>query len=299
MTKTQKIYNFFYQTAKKFNLEKIKKSEETAAREFLNQALLARFFDPAVGKEYDIDLAQKKELVEDFKNITVKVQTATAWIYYVVLATAIFNIPKSQKGDIIECGCWKGGSSAILSLICDKLGRKLYVADSFKGIPADDDRKGHFYTHLSVLGYYKKGMYDGKLSEVKENIKKYGKIKSCRFIKGFYKDSLKNFRHPLVLAFLDVDLRSSLEDSVKYLWPNLLDDSYIYTDDSCDMDVVKFWFDEAWWQKNLKTKAPGYVGSGCGLPINPDFSSLGYARKIAAPDKKFKRENWFDGIVEE
>ena len=293
MTKIQKIYSFLYQVAKKLNLVGIETITEIVARESLHQVILARFFDPAVGKEYSLDLDQKKELVEQFKTNTIKIQTAVCWIYYVAIATVIFNIPKSRQGDIIECGSWKGGSSAILSLICNKVGRKLIVADSFEGIPADDNKEGHFYTHLSVLGYYEKGMYDGTLPEVKKNIKKYGKIRTCRFIKGFYKDSLKNFKFPLVFAFLDVDLRSSLEDSVKYLWPHLLDNSYIYTDDSCDMDVVKFWFDEIWWQKNLKVKAPGYVGSGCGLPINPDYSSLGYARKITNPEKHFKRENWF------
>ncbi|MCL5407140.1 MAG: TylF/MycF family methyltransferase [Patescibacteria group bacterium] len=295
MSKIDTIYNYLYEIAKKFKLTEQELPAEAVAREAMHKAILARFFDPAVGKVYGLDLAQKKELVEQFKTITTKVQTATHWIYYVAMATVVFNIPKSQKGDLIECGCWKGGSTAILSLVASKVKRKLYVADSFEGIPPDDDKKGHFYTHLSVLGYYEKGMYDGTLTEVKKNIKEHGNIKACQFIKGFYKDSLKKFNKPLVFAFLDVDLRSSLEDSVKYIWPNLLDNSLIYTDDSCDMDVVKFWFDEDWWQKTLKIKAPGYVGSGCGLPINPDFSSLGYARKIADPGRIFKREDWFHG----
>lgn len=295
MTKINDLYSFLYQTARKFNLVESQPKAKILASEALREAILESFFDPKVGEEYKIDLEQKRTLIGQFQEISQKVQTATNWVYYVILATTIFKIPKKQKGDIIECGCWKGGGTAILSLICEKVGRKLYVADSFEGIPNDDDKKGHFYTHLSVLGYYRKGMYDGTLKEVKVNIKDYGQIKVCHFIKGFYAASLKNFSHPLVFAFLDVDLRSSLEDSVKYLWPKLVEGSYIYTDDSCDMDVVKFWFDENWWRKNLKTKAPGYVGSGCGLPINPDFSSLGYARKIINPEKKFKRENWFDG----
>lgn len=299
MTKTQTLYSFLYQTAKKLNLIDSEPQAKLIAIEAIQKAILENFFNQKVGAEYGVSLEQKKILIEEFKKISKKVQTATNWIYYIVLATTIFNIPKSQKGGVIECGCWKGGGTAILSLICNQVKRKLYVADSFEGIPADDDKKGHFYTHLSVLGYYRKGMYDGTLKEVKENVKNYGQIKVCHFIKGFYAQSLKNFSHPLVLAFLDVDLRSSLEDSVKALWPNLFDGAYIYTDDSCDMDVVKFWFDEAWWEKNLKIPAPGYVGSGCGLPINPDFSSLGYALKIAAPEKKFKRENWFDGKIEE
>lgn len=299
MTKINDLYRFLYQTARKFNLAEPQPKAKVLAGEALKKAILENFLDPEVGREYRISLDQKQALVCQFQEITKNIQTATNWLYYVILATVIFQIPKSQKGGIIECGCWKGGSTAMLSLIAEQVERKLYVADSFEGIPSDDDQTGHFYPHLSVLGYYRKGMYDGTLAEVKANVKKYGKIRSCQFIKGFYAQSLKNFSHPLVFAFLDVDLRTSLQDSVKYLWPKLADGAYIYTDDSCDMDVVRFWFDKIWWQKNLKTKAPGYVGSGCGLPINPDFSSLGYARKIINPEKKFKRENWFDGKVEE
>jgi len=257
--------------------------------------ILEKFFDPNIGKEYGISKQTKTDLVKMFRLIPTKVQTATNWLYYVHMATVIFNISKKQKGDVIECGCWKGGSSAILSLICKEVGRKLIIADSFEGIPEDDDKHGHFYTHLSVLGYYEQGMYGGSMEEVKNNIGQYGKIKVCQFVKGFYKDSLKKFKKPLVFAFLDVDLRSSLEDSVKYIWSNLSDGSFIYTDDSCDMDVVKFWFDENWWKKNLKQKAPGYVGSGCGLPITPEYSSLGYTRKIKNAEKIFKRKNWFNG----
>lgn len=287
-----KIYQFLYQLAAEFKL--IGQSPAKAeAQAHLEKHFLEEFYKTEVGQEYSLSKQDKDELIKNFKFISSKVQIATSWLYYVILATAIFRIPKKIKGDVIECGAWKGGGSAILSLICEKVSRKLIVADSFEGIPEDDDKDGHFYTHLSVLGKYKKGMYDGTLSEVKKNITQYGNIKSSEFIKGFYKDSLKKFKRPLVFAFLDVDLKVSLEDSVKFIWPLLYDGAYVYTDDSCDMDVVKFWFDENWWKKNLKTKAPGYVGSGCGLPVSPEYSSLGYARKIINPEKHFERKNWF------
>lgn len=285
------IKRFIFVLAKIFHLIRVENLAKLQAQRSLQKYLLKQFLDPNVGKQYDISGKTKADLIKRFQLIPTKVQTATSWLYYVHMATVIFSVPKKQKGDVIECGCWKGGSSAILSLICDKVNRNLIVADSFEGIPEDDDKRGHFYTHLSVLGYYKKGMYDGTLGEVKNNINRYGKINRCQFIKGFYKDSLKKFKKPLVFVFLDVDLRSSLEDSVKYIWPLLSESAYIYTDDSCDMDVVKFWFDENWWKKNLRQKSPGYVGSGCGLPIDSNYVSLGYTRKISNPEKMFKRKD--------
>jgi O-methyltransferase len=38
------------------------------------------------------------------------------------------------RGDIVECGCYKGGSSAVLRLGMGS-GRKLWIYDSFKGMP--------------------------------------------------------------------------------------------------------------------------------------------------------------------
>ena len=76
------------------------------------------------------------------------------------------------------------------------------------------------------------------------------------------------------------------------VWPNLIDDGYIYTDESPDVDVMKIWFDDAWWKENLGCVAPGYVGSGCGLPIRSRRGSLGYARKVSSPKDTYDRVKW-------
>ena len=42
------------------------------------------------------------------------------------------------EGVVVECGCYLGGSTANLSLICQAVGRELIVYDSFEGLPAGD-----------------------------------------------------------------------------------------------------------------------------------------------------------------
>ena len=81
--------------------------------------------------------------------------------------------------------------------------------------------------------------------------------------------------------------------SLKYLWPYLLDNSYIYTDDACDIDVVKTWYDKEWWMKNLNIDPPGYIGGGCGIPISGSFSSLGYSFKNINVNN-FKKVDWLE-----
>jgi hypothetical protein len=224
--------------------------------------------------------------------ITTHIPTATSWLSHVVLAERILNISPEIRGDVVECGCWKGGSTASLSLVCELVGRKLVVCDSFQGLPKDDTGIVHKYPHLGVYGYYQEGMYSSPLEEVKHNIEHFGSLSVCQFLPGFFSESLKALNKPMVFAFLDVDLASSMKDCLKYIWPLLIDGGIIYTDDSCDMEVVKVWFNESWWKTEIGASAPGYVGSGCGLPLNPSFSSLGYAQKVINPERIYKRVQW-------
>lgn len=258
----------------------------------LEQLSLERFYNDDVGRSYGVDRRAKAKLVKRFKTITQQIPTGTSWLYHVVLAREILNIPPSVYGDVIECGCWQGSSTASLSLVCELVGRKLIVCDSFEGLPEDEGQVVHQYPHLSIFGYYQKGMYTARLEQVKENIARFGDLSVCRFVPGFFSDSLKALTEPLVFAFLDVDLASSVRDCVKHIWPFLVDEGAIYTDDSCGIEVVRVWFDDAWWQREIGEKAPGYVSSGCGLPLSPNYSSLGYARKVLDPEKSYKRISW-------
>ena len=90
---------------------------------------------------------------------------------------------------------------------------------------------------------------------------------------------MKNSTEKIFFLFLDVDLLSSTIDVIKNLWKNVLDNSYVFTDDATDLDLNRIWFDKQWWKKNLHEKSPGFIGVGCGLPIGGEFSSLGYTIK--------------------
>ena len=84
--------------------------------------------------------------------------------------------------------------------------------------------------------------------------------------------------------FLDVDLITSTYDCIKYLWKYIVDESFIFSDDACDIDVVSIWFDQKWWKENFGCKPPGYIGSGCGIPLGGKYSSLGYTIKNPKKD---------------
>jgi predicted O-methyltransferase YrrM len=113
-------------------------------------------------------------------------------------------------GDVMECGTYKGFSACCLSWVCNYLGRRLIVADSFAGLPEN-----------STDPYYKKGDFCGQLDEVKANLADFGRIAQVDFIQGFYETSLRGFDRPLCLLWMDVDLYESAMDILSNAYPLL------------------------------------------------------------------------------
>lgn len=186
----------------------------------------------------------------------------------------------------------KGVSSASLSLACALTGRKLWICDSFAGLPSAEAGIRRDYPHLKVQGVYAEGMYAGSLEEVRDNVSRFGSVANCHFLPGLFAESLAGLPAKLVFAFVDVDLTSSMKDCIRHIWPRLVDEGMLYTDDSCDMEVVRAWFDDGWWRQELGVRSPGYVGAGCGLPLGVGGSSLGYARKVADVRKSYQTVPW-------
>lgn len=247
------------------------------------------------GGAYGVTRQQRSELVDRIRSVTSNVPSATRMLYHVILAREVLNLSPAAEGDVIECGAYKGASSASLSLVCGLAKRKLWICDSFVGLPVSESEITRNYSHLKVYGRYIAGMYSGSLAEVRGNVEKYGNIAQCEFVEGLFSESLRKIPSKFVFAFLDVDLTSSMKDCIRHIWPKLVDEGLIYTDDSCDMEVARIWFDDEWWHKELGERAPGYVGTGCGLPVSVNGSSLGYAQKVRNLEKSYKRGPWFAG----
>lgn len=249
--------------------------------------LIDDFVHGPCGRDYGVTAEEKRQFAAQFQRNTETIESGTSALVHVILARAILSIPPRLDGAVVECGVWKGASSASLSLICQRVGRRLKVCDSFQGLP-DDGARRHLGLHTGVYGHYQAGMFLGTLEEVRENIRRQGALDTCDFIAGFFNESLKTLSEPVAFAFLDVDLESSTRDCLQALWPLLAEDAFVYSDDAGDLDVVKVYFDDPWWRGRLGCAAPGFVGGGCGLPLSPTYSSLGYTRKLGP----FRESEW-------
>ena len=250
------------------------------ANSFYNNIINEFINNKEYGEYFNIGKNEKKYILKRLKLSLSKVTSATSLEVQLLLIMQILKI-KRKNICIVECGCYKGASTIALSIVCKMIKAKLIVYDSFQGLPSSEKNLGvRNYPHLQLDGFYRKEMYKGALEEVRENLKLFGELSVCELRPGYFENTLKNHKEIIDFCFIDVDLTESTKTCIKYLWKKLKDRSYIYTDDACDLKVVAVWFEQNWWKKNINEPAPGYIGSGCGLPgISRSYSSIGYVYK--------------------
>jgi hypothetical protein len=121
------------------------------------------------------------------------------------------------SGCVLECGAFKGASTACLSWVCHELGLTLYSADSFAGLPATE-------------GHYGAGDFCGSLEEVTENVNQCGRPECVHYIKGWYSESLKDFNRDILLLWVDVDLEQSTTDVLENVFRFLNTNGVIFSD---------------------------------------------------------------------
>ena len=142
-------------------------------------------------------------------------------------------IREGVEGDLIEAGVWRGGACILMRAILAAYGvedRKVYVADSFAGVPkpnpekfpADKSDQLHIQRYLAVTQ-----------EEVENNFRKYGLLDdSVVFLKGWFKDSLPTAPiHRLAVLRADGDMYESTTQILTYLYPKLCVGGYCIIDD--------------------------------------------------------------------
>jgi O-methyltransferase len=249
-------------------------------------AILIFLHTREIGGDFGIGAWKKLKLLRRIRRNTQRVETLSDFREHMELASAILRVPPSVQGDVVECGCYLGGTSVNLSLVSAMVGRRLIIFDSFEGLPepAEYDRS-HYAVHVGHTDEYRKGMFAASLDAVKQNLARYGHLSVCDFRVGFFDQTMDHLEGNVVMAFLDVDLVDSLKPCLKGIWPILRDGCRIYVHEARNLALISVFFDSTWWRENLDEEAPGFVGSGVGLPLGMAAtwgSELGYAQKDAS-----------------
>jgi O-methyltransferase len=142
-------------------------------------------------------------------------------------------IDEGVPGDFIETGVWRGGCCILMRgvLAINKVkDRKVFVADSFKGLPkpnvaAFPKDAGLDWSMVHELAV--------SLEEVKSNFAAYDLLDDqVEFIKGYFSDTLSTVKPDrFALLRLDGDLYESTIVALECLYPRLSPGGYVIIDD--------------------------------------------------------------------
>jgi O-methyltransferase len=174
------------------------------------------------------------------------------------VATAVLKTPADVRGVIVEAGCYKGGSTAKLSLVAKLVRRKLLAYDSFEGLPQNDE--AHRRSIFGEIANFEGGRYRGGLEEVQHTIERFGDPTSCTLIKGWFSETMPSHNDPIVVAFLDVDLVESTRDCLKFLFPHLQPGQVIFSQDGHLPLIVEALNDDMFWRLGVGRNKPRMTG---------------------------------------
>jgi O-methyltransferase len=218
------------------------------------------FYNRRIPPKYGMTWRRKFSLAFRMYRNTKRIMTGTSYKAHLAMAAKLLETSPKVRGVVVECGCWRGGSTANLSLVCEIVGRKLIVYDTFAGLP--EPEAGDKYAYPNAVGYFR-----GDLEVVKDNVRLGGCIDVCEFRKGLFKDTLPHHTEPVVLSFLDVDYQASLHDCVLNLWPHLTDKGYMFIDEYTRLDYCGIFYSERYWREFFDRPPPGIMGAGVGVGV--------------------------------
>lgn len=143
-------------------------------------------------------------------------------------------IEEKVPGDFIETGVWRGGVCIFARGLFKSYGiedRKVWVADSFEGIPTVDDSSHPLDKDLNL--HEANDVLGVSEETVRRNFELYGLLDDqVEFLPGWFKDTLPGAPiETLSVMRLDGDLYESTMDALNNLYPKLSVGGYVIIDD--------------------------------------------------------------------
>jgi len=142
------------------------------------------------------------------------------------------TIERGVEGDFIETGAWKGGACILAKSIYNELSpdRKVYVADSFEGLPKPDVET---YPHDVGDTHYLDPMLSVSVEQVTDNFNKFNLVDDkVVFVKGWFKDTMPTLNvEKLSILRLDGDMYESTIQVLDSMYNKLSPGGYCIIDD--------------------------------------------------------------------
>jgi hypothetical protein len=147
-------------------------------------------------------------------------------------------LAKGVPGDFIETGVWRGGATIFMRALLkahDVADRRVWVADSFQGLPQPDPEKfpKEARVHASKAMTTDFKHLAVSRADVEANFARFGLFdEQVRFLEGWFKDTLPTA--PIVrlsVMRLDGDYYESTMDALTGLYDRLSPGGYVIIDD--------------------------------------------------------------------
>jgi O-methyltransferase len=154
------------------------------------------------------------------------------------------TIERDIEGDFIETGVWRGGACILAKSIYNEISpnRKVYVADSFEGLP----RPSNLYPQDEGDTHYLDENLKVSVEKVKQNFEKFNLLdEKVIFVKGWFKDTMPTLDITKIsILRLDGDMYESTIQVLESLYEKLSIGGYCIIDDyfhrGCQQAVQDF-----------------------------------------------------------
>ena len=155
-------------------------------------------------------------------------------------------------GALVECGVAKGGCGAMMALASRESGskRKLWLFDSYEGLPAPTEKDFKNGKTGQMIGPLSEGMLVGTLEEVRHLMLKECKLpeENVRLVKGWFQDTLpasKKLIGEIAVLRLDGDWYESTRCCLQNLYDAVSPNGAVIIDDyatcyGCECAVTEF-----------------------------------------------------------
>jgi predicted O-methyltransferase YrrM len=143
---------------------------------------------------------------------------------FLILKYYLAGLP---AGNIIEFGCYRGGSCIFMAAVCAALGIQttVYGLDTFAGMPRTDK---------TIDAHNTGDFQETNLTELREYSRRIG-LRNLEFVAGPFEQTAPSLLPqiaPIRLAHIDCDIRSSVAYSYEAVMPYMVPAGYIVFDDA-------------------------------------------------------------------
>ena len=169
------------------------------------------------------------------------------------------------SGDLIETGVWRGGATIFMRGFLkayDDQDRKVWVADSFEGLPPPNAKR--YPSDQGGLTLHRERAIKVSMAQVLAHFERYGVLDSqVQFLKGYFKDTLPQAPiKKLALMRLDGDMYESTMDALVHLYPRLSQGGFVIVDDYGAIQACRDAVDDFFKLENISPSVTS-VDSAC------------------------------------